>query len=410
MESVASRIETAVARLGPEFLEFLAESVRCQSVTGHEEPVTEFYERELRALGWEVRSLPLAGSALCADEPRVGQRANVVAYRPGAGDGLTVLNGHVDVVPPGDPSEWRESPFSGHVRDGRLYGRGSVDMKGGIAAAVLALAALEDCGAQPLRDIRLELVIGEEKTGVGTRLMVEAESEAPSAVIVMEPSGGHIVPLSTGLQFFTVEVSGMAAHTSAPWRGVDAFEKLLAARDRLRRLAAARSDSYSHELFEDVPTGIPFAIGKIAAGDYPASIPAFATMSGRMGLRPGEDPEGLRAAISAALESLAEDDDWFRDHPAAVKWGNAGLRGWETPREHELVQSLVRAQEHVVGAATIAAFTAGSDAAFYGGRGIPTAIFGPGDVALAHAPDESIAVADVFTAAKVLAIALAGAA
>ncbi|WP_223172711.1 M20/M25/M40 family metallo-hydrolase [Microbacterium sp. NIBRBAC000506063] len=199
--------------------------------------------------------------------------------------------------------------------DGRLYGRGSVDMKGGIASAVLAIRALEKSNVMPAHDVRLELVIGEETTGVGTRLVLENDSRAPAAVVVLEPSGCRIVPISTGLQFFSITVSGRAAHTSAPWRGVDAFEKLLTVRATLMKLAQERSEKYSHELFADVPTGLPFAIGQVSAGDYPASIPAIATMSGRIGLAPGEDPQDMRAMIIDAVQSLQNDDPWFIDHP-----------------------------------------------------------------------------------------------
>lgn len=283
-------------------------------------------------------------------------------------------------------------------------------MKGGIASALLALRALEACSIRPRRDLRLELVIGEETTGVGTRLALKREPGPVAAAIVLEPSGGKIVPISTGLQFFTVTVVGRAAHTSAPWRGVDAFEKLLAVRALLLDLARERSAQYRHGLFADVPTGIPFAIGQVSAGEYPASIPALATMSGRIGLEPGEDPQAIRMLLVEALESLRDEDPWFVDHPPSITWGNDGLMGWETPQDSEIVQALVRAHEHLGLVCEFAGFTAGSDAAFYGGPGVPTVIFGPGDVTLAHSPNEHVSLAEVVEAAKVLALALAGAA
>lgn len=410
VKHVTDQLLAAVDELAPEFIEFLGRSVQAQSVTGYEEPVVKFYEQTLRSFGWSVDTQPLADSRLRKGEKRVGKRGNIVACFSGRDTDLLVLNGHVDVVPPGDPADWVFSPFSGRVVDGRLYGRGSVDMKGGIASAVLAMRALEKSNVMPAHDVRLELVIGEETTGVGTRMVLENDPKVPKAVVVMEPSGCKIVPISTGLQFFSIAVSGRAAHTSAPWRGVDAFEKLLAVRAALMQLAEERSAKYSHELFADVPTGLPFAIGQVSAGDYPASIPAIATMSGRIGLAPGEDPHTVRTLIIDALRSLQNDDPWFIDHPPLITWGNDGLRGWETATDSDLIRSFVRAHSSLDRTPELIGFTAGSDAAFYGGAGIPTVVFGPGDVTLAHSPNEYVDVSEVIAAAKVLAIVLAGAA
>lgn len=410
VKHVTDQLLAAVDALAPEFIELLGRSVQAQSVTGYEEPVVQLYEQTLRSFGWTVETQPLADSRLREGEKRVGKRANIIATFGGRDAGLLVLNGHLDVVPPGDPADWSLSPFSGRLVDGRLYGRGSVDMKGGIASAVLAMRALEKSKVMPAHDVRLELVIGEETTGVGTRMVLENDSRVPSAVVVLEPSGCRIVPISTGLQFFTITVSGRAAHTSAPWRGVDAFEKLLTVRAALMALARQRSEKYSHELFADVPTGLPFAIGQVSAGDYPASIPAIATMSGRIGLAPGEDPQNVRAMIVDAVQSLQKDDPWFIDHPPLIAWGNDGLRGWETPTDSDLVQSFVRAHDTLDRSPELVGFTAGSDAAFYGGAGIPTVVFGPGDVTLAHSPNEYVEVSEIVAVAKVLAIVLAGAA
>ncbi|MDQ7876514.1 ArgE/DapE family deacylase [Microbacterium sp. QXD-8] len=410
MKETVDQVTAAVDALAPELLDLLAESVQAQSVTGYEEPAIELYRDALTRFGWPVEVQLLADSPLSRDEKRVGRRANLVVRFPGRDRGPIVLNGHIDVVPPGDPADWMLSPFSGRVIDGCLYGRGAVDMKGGIASALLALRALDVCGIRPARDLRLELVIGEETTGVGTRLAISHEPGQAAAAVVLEPSGCRIVPISTGLQFFTVTVVGRSAHTSAPWRGVDAFEKLLTVRARLIEVACERSAQYGHGLFADVPTGIPFAIGQVSAGEYPASIPAVATMSGRIGLMPGEDPQVARTLLVEALESLGDEDPWFVDYPPSITWGNDGLMGWETPQDSEIVQVLVRAHEKLGLAPEFAGFTAGSDAAFYGGQGVPTVIFGPGDVTLAHSPNEHVLLSEVVDAAKALAIALAGAA
>jgi acetylornithine deacetylase len=319
-----------------------------------------------------------------------------------------VLNGHLDVVPVGALDAWTRSPFSGDLVDGCVIGRGSVDMKGGVAAAIWALRALEMAGIELTCEVELQLVVGEEATGSGTRFAAsELDLGSVAAAIVLEPSDNQIVVVNTGLQFFEVTVDGKAAHTSAPWAGVDAFEKLLIVREAMLSVAERRSRSYSHPLFEHLPTALPFAVGTVSAGTYRASVPASATMSGRIGLRPGESPEQACAEYEAAVAEVADHDDWLRTHPATMSWNDQALAGWETAPDDRLVLALASASQRTAGLAGIAGFTAGTDASVYGAAGVPTVVFGPGDVALAHAPNEYVSVKDVATAAETLALALA---
>lgn len=212
-------------------------------------------------------------------------------------------------------------------------------MKGGIAAGLCALAALEDLGVEPNIDVAIELVVAEETTGVGTRAAA-LEVPDPVAALILEPTGGAIVPIGTSLQFFTVEVTGRSAHTSAPWRGVDAFERLIWVRESLVELGRKRGEGYRHPLFADVPTAIPFAIGTASAGNWRAAVPDHATMSGRIGVAPGEPVAAVRGEFQRVLDQVAATDDWLRAHPPTVRWDGEGRTGWETPVEHELIVSL----------------------------------------------------------------------
>ncbi|NIH80429.1 M20 family metallopeptidase [Amycolatopsis viridis] len=401
-----AQVLARVDAVAEDMLSFLAATVREPSESGWEDRVTGRYADWFAARGWPLVRQPLEPTGLAAGEPRPADRENLIVWYPRRrGLPCLVLNGHVDVVPAGDEQAWSRPPHSGARAGGKVHGRGSVDMKGGIAAGLYALAALEDLRADLPFDVAVQLVVAEETTGVGTRAAA-LEVPDPAAALVLEPTGGAIVPISTGLLFFTVDVTGVAAHTSAPWRGVDAFDKLIRVREALAELARKRGAAYRHPLFADVPTAIPFAIGTARAGSWRAAVPDHATMSGRIGLVPGEAPAELRQEVERVLAEVAATDDWLRDHPPAVRWDHEGLPGWETPTDHELVAALRSAQRAATGEETLTGFTAGSDAAFFGARGVPTAIFGPGDVTLAHAPDECVAEADVVRAAKVLALAL----
>ncbi|WP_436697751.1 M20 family metallopeptidase [Nocardioides sp. BYT-33-1] len=397
-----TRIRDAVDVLSAPLTELLVRAVRCPSVTGGEGEVAVLMHEWMTARGWTP--------TLVTVEPTAGHdRANVVVRR-GAADGpLLVLNGHLDVVPPGPADAWTRSPYSGQVVDGRIHGRGTVDMKGGIVAGIGALLALESAGIELAHRIELQLVVGEETTGVGTREAVRAlDLTEVAGAIVLEPTCGRIVTVNTGLQFFDVRVSGRAAHSSAPWEGVDAFAKLLLVREAMQAEAQRRSARYRHPLLAGVPDPMPFVVGEVSAGTYRAAVPAHARMTGRYGLQPGESVREARAAFAAAIDEVADRDPWLRDHRPELVWDHMGLPGWDTDQDSDVVRALVRARELTTGSAELTGFTAGSDAAVYGAALVPTVVFGPGDVALAHAPDESVAMVDVLDCAKTLALALAG--
>lgn len=408
-----SRIPTDLAQvvddLRPELVALLRESVRTASLSGEEQAVAELHRDWIAARGWPVELRPLSAADDVPAEELTDGRANVVAAFGRDGLPRVVLNGHLDVVAPGDPAAWARDPFSGALADGAVHGRGAADMKGGIVAGLWALRALEEAGVEPRVQVELQLVVGEETSGVGTRaLLARARPEELLGAVVLEPTCNRVVSVNTGVQFFTVEVTGRAAHTSAPWEGVDAFAKLLAIRDAMLAVAERRAAAYAHPQFAGLPTALPFAIGTVRAGAHRAAIPAAASMSGRIGLAPGERIAAVRAAFADAIAQVCAGDAWLTAHPPAVSWDNAGLPGWETPAGAPLLRALLAAQEEVCGAVRTAGFTAGSDAGQFGGRGIPTVVFGPGDVALAHAPDEHVPVDEVARAALVLATMLAG--
>lgn len=386
----------------------LQSSVRTPSISGGERRVADLYRDWIAAQGWPVELRALADDAQVPASEIADGRANVVATFGREGLPLVALNGHMDVVAPGDEGAWEGDPFSGRLVDGAVFGRGAADMKGGIAAGLWALRALELAGIDPGAQVQVQLVVGEETTGVGTRALLNGPAgDDLLGALVLEPTRNRIVAVNTGVQFFTVEVAGRAAHTSTPWEGVDAFAKLLAVRDAMLATAQRRAHAYTHDAFADIPTALPFAIGTVRAGEHRASIPASATMSGRIGLAPGEDVATVRAEFADAIARACERDEWLTVSAPVVRWDNDGLPGWETPADAPLLRAMRGAQQQLGGDARTAGFTAGSDAGQFGGRGIPTVVFGPGDVALAHAPNEHVRVADVATAAQVLALTLA---
>lgn len=407
-EATEQALRETVESLREPMLEFLSGAVRCPSVSGDEDAIHEFLTGWFDAHGWthETQHLHLTDAGRAADpasEPRLEHRRNIVAWsRPPRADVPTVvLNGHIDVVPPGDAESWSLPPFSGLRRDGRVHGRGSVDTKGPIASGVFAVQALRNLDVQLPFDVAVQLVVAEETTGIGTRAAFERIAR-PTAAVVLEPTGGVAAPAGTGLLFFRVEIDGVSAHTSAPWRGQDAFLHLVRVHSALSALAAARAEEHRNEYFADIPTPVPFVVGTVRAGTWRAAVPDAAEMAGRWGVAAGEDLDEMRARIESLVAKVDADSGWG-SRPSRVVWQHE-LPGWQTEADSALVQAVRESVDTVRGSETpLVGLTAATDAAQYGPRGIPTIIYGPGDTALAHSPDESIEEDEVVTSAQVLA-------
>ncbi|MCW4354688.1 ArgE/DapE family deacylase [Hoyosella sp. YIM 151337] len=408
--SELTELDAASARLEDDALTFLRNFIRCPTISGEEGCAQPFLTDWMRRVDWEfdVQSLKettaAAEGTLC-DVDRLDQRQNIIAWPLArTGKPIVVINGHVDVVPPGDLSAWSTAPFAATHRGGHTIGRGAVDTKGGITAAVFALEALRRSRAELPFDVALVLVAGEETSGVGTQASFEIIPQ-PSRAIVLEPTGGAASPVSTGLLFLTIEVAGLSAHTSAPWRGQDAFVHLVRIHDALSELAGERARRFRTPFYQHVPSAVPFTMGTVRAGTWRAAVPDHATMSGRWGIAPGEDPSAVRDEIEALVHRADQSAGWER--PSKITWERT-ITGWATDSSDPLVLSIDTAISAVAGTSRLIGLTAGSDAAQYGERSIPTVVFGPGEMAMAHSPDEALADSDLFTASKVLTRTLIG--
>ncbi|MDV8071471.1 M20/M25/M40 family metallo-hydrolase [Rhodococcus sp. IEGM 1366] len=402
-----TRLAAAVDASRESMLDFLSATVQRCSVSGHEDRVSDLYEQFFHTRGWTVTTQTLESSRVSStprgsQETRREERANVLGYfRTPRGLPTVVLNGHIDVVPVLDEPQWDRPPFSGDRTDGYVHGRGSVDTKGGIAAALFALDALDSIGVELPFDVAVELVVGEETTGVGTQAALERIPDR-MGTIVLEPTDCAIVPLASGLLFFTVELTGRAAHTSVPWHGVDAGPKLIRIYQALTELGCTRAKTHTHPLMP-FPSAVPFAIGSVQIGGWRAAVPAKASMSGRIGVLPGEDLATVRQALIECVRAASEGDEWLAQHPAVVKWDHDGAPSWETPATDAIVESMISGQHRAGIDERIEGMTAGCDAGILISAGVPTVVFGPGDMRFAHSPNERIAEPDVVSAAEVLA-------
>ncbi|WP_368496850.1 M20 family metallopeptidase [Herbiconiux sp. A18JL235] len=404
-------LAASVAARREESLEFLSDVVKLETVSGYEDRAARAFTSWFEQRGWPVEQQVLAHTAVGATErglaePRMTERANITGwFGPRTGKPVVTVNAHYDVVPVMYEEDWSDAPFGGVRRDGAVFGRGSVDNKGGCVSAMYALQALADAGVELAFDLAVELIAGEETTGLGTIASLEALPER-LATIVMEPTDGAVVPANSGVLFFTIEVAGRDVHTSQPWRGEDALAKLVSLYQAVNALGARRAESHRHPLMDHVPTSVPLVIGVLNGGGWRAAVPAHASMSGRIGVLPGESLQEVRDALTAAVSEAAAGDPWLVEHPPTLRWDNDGSIGWELPLENALVSSFTAAQRALGEEPLVRGLTAGCDAGVLRGAGIPAVVFGPGDLSRAHSVDEYVLDDEVERATAVLATTL----
>jgi acetylornithine deacetylase len=393
-------------------MEFVSAAVSAASVTGEEELAAAVFADWFVANGFEVETDTVDPAfrdrfPALAHEVDLERRPNVYGWWRGARSGRApvVLNGHIDVVPAPEPDQWEHAPFGGVREGGRVWGRGSADMKGGIASAMFAVRALRDEGVELDRDLQVQCVMAEETGGLGAIWAIESQPR-PSGAIVLEPTDCVVAPACGGIVQFDIEVAGRPAHTAVSWLGVSAMEKLWRVYTSVREFVEERNARIDHPLFRDLPAPAPFGIGTFEAGEWRSTIPRHARMSGRIGVMPGETIEEVRGLLRAAVAAACEGDEWLTRHPPVVNWIHEGFPAWETPAHDPLVASLAVASEAVGGTARLGAVTYGSDAGHFAAAGIPVVLFGPGRISDAHLEDEYIEEDQLQMAAEVLAVAL----
>ncbi len=394
--------------------QLLAQMTRCRSVQGQETEIQQLLAAQLERLGMEVDLWEPDGEELSSHPLFASPRTdfagspNLAAKLPGSGGGRSfLLNGHIDVVPVGDPEQWTQDPWGGNLVEGRLYGRGASDMKGGVAASLLALQALQGCGIRLAGDVIFESVMEEESGGAGT-LAASLRGYRADAGLIPEPTGLAVFPKQQGSLWFRLTVHGRGAHGGSRYEGVSAIEKAMGVVAAVLELEKERNSRITDPLYAATPIPVPINLGVIGGGEWPSSVPDRVALEGRMGVAPDETIQNAQAQMSRAISKLGQKDGWLAEHPVELEWFGARWLPCSLDPESELVRMLVEVVEEVRGESpAMVAAPWGTDAGLLGAAaGVPTVVFGPGVVATAHQPDEYVLLEDVMTAAEVIALML----
>jgi acetylornithine deacetylase len=395
-------------------IRLLQDLVRLPSTQGNEREAQFLVAGKLRAMGLEVEEWEPDGEELAAHpyfySPRSGFAGspNVVGILRGSGGGRSIiLNGHADVVPEGDAAQWHDDPYSGKIEDGKLFGRGATDMKGGTVSLLLAIQALQELGIRLKGDVIFQSVIEEESGGAGTLAAILKGYKADAALIP-EPTNMRIFPKQQGSMWFRIEVKGRSAHGGTRYEGVSAIEKSMVVIEHIMELEKARNAAVTDPLYARNPIPIPINIGVIRGGNWPSSVPDTVTLEGRFGVAPEEKLEWAKEEMVRWMGRIAEKDPWFADHPPKVGWFGARWVPGSVDPEHVLIQTLTKQYRNVLRREpVIEASPWGTDGGLLTRLGeTPCIVFGPGITEAAHYPNEYIVLDRVFEAAEIIALTL----
>ncbi|HKB82540.1 MAG TPA: ArgE/DapE family deacylase [Burkholderiales bacterium] len=414
--ALESDLLAAVENLQRDMVELATALVRFPSLNGDEAGAQDFMEGLFRGMGlkterFEVRDADLKD--LRGYSPSVGQwerHDNVVAiHHPNKSGGRSlILNGHIDVVPIGAEELWSSPPFDPVVRDGRLYGRGSGDMKAGIAAYVTAYNALKSIGLQPAAPVFMQSVVEEECTGNGALACLHRGYRADAAIIP-EPFGHSILSAQVGVMWLSVEVFGKPAHVLNAAQGINAIEAAFALWRGLQSLEADwNKPGNRHPAFAHLDHPIRFNLGRINGGEWASSVPTRCVIELRCGFYPGVPAAQARAAIEARLAETIKRDPALAGITHRVRYAGFQAEGFVLDATAPLLTALAAAHAQVMNTdADWFASSATTDARAFNLYGsIPATCYGP-EAQNIHGIDESVSIESTLRVAQVLALFMA---
>lgn len=445
MDKIEQQLLQYVDEHRDNFIKFLGDLVKINSVTGYEKKAQEFVRDKIVGLGLEAELKEADVKKMfelfpeVAQVPSIGEegldmplmtedkftyeqlmaspydrlksykdRPNLIGKLKGKGGGKSlILNGHIDTVPVGDLSKWHHDPFGAEIADGKLYGRGAVDMKGGVAAMVSAVEALTALKVPLSGDIMLQTVVNEEHAGGGA-LGIVADGYTADAAIVTEPAGpgGNVILNGNGGGvYWEVRIKGHETHAGSRWQnnkpfGISAIEKAALVVDSLISLEKGLNKE---------KTMMSLCIGTIKGGTYATATAAECVINGVAYFSPGlgTGKDGIVKVKKMLKEAVLNvDDEWLKSNPPVIKFQHYD-DAYMLPADRQEIKTLTEdCIRDVLGKEpVITQLGGGCDARHFGNQGnIPAIVYGPGDIKMAHSADEYISLDDYIKSIKVLAV------
>ncbi len=383
----------------------VARLVRVPSVTGQERAAMLKVVAIATELGLDARLEEHDLAALRADRGHPGEEAartelvGATVTLPGRDPAAPRLcvSGHLDVVGAGT-ERWARAPFSGDIAGDAVHGRGSLDMKGGVVAALHAMAALRAAGTSLAGDVVLQAVASEEDGGLGTFAALQRDADF-AACLIPEPTELALVCAHGGALTFTGTVRGRTAHAAMRLEGVSAIDRYIPIHAALHAHEQAINARPRHPLFADHPLPYPLLVGQLQAGRWSSQVPEELRFEARLGVPVGTPLAAARAELEQVIAAATDD----AGPPVEIVWSGGQFAPCEIAVDDRWT-TLVRAAATTELAAPppLVGVSYGTDMRLYCEWGIPCLMFGPRGIRLAHAVDEHVAIGDLETVARVI--------
>ena len=412
MVAPARALNAATAEIDGRFADavtLLQELVRQPSTLGKVRSAQEIVYRHLCHLGldtWITDIEPDVVAGQPAFAPVAWSSAgqpNVWGVLPAAGTGgrSLVLNGHIDVVPAGPADQWRYDPWGASIAGDRLYGRGAMDMKGGLVAALLAIEAVSRAGVELRGPIIFESVIEEECTGNG--MLAQRQQTGPvDGAIILEPTGSTTWVATPGVLWFEVAVGGQAAYVGQGAASVNAIE---IASDLIRRVKPGMVEelnaAFTHPAFANLTNPLTLNVGTIDGGGWPSSVPLSCTFTCRMAYPIAWSFAEARRFVERHFAAATKGDEWLAAHPPRVQFPGFRAVGWEYRADPGLLEMVDTWHTREAGSPLIRTGWPGTADGRYFEPTQPVVYYGP-DGGNIHGPDEYVELESIRRVSRVL--------
>jgi acetylornithine deacetylase len=369
---------------------------------------------DMKALGFTIDQWKL----------KTGHSVLVASLTDSDGDKSLLLNGHIDTVPAGKLENWHFDPWKGQMVNGRIYGLGSVDMKGNIAAFISAINIALKMKSDIKGTLLVEIVSDEEMAGNGTRECLKKGYTADAAIFA-ESTNLNIAICEPGLIHLRIEVFGRTAHSSTRYQsihaggkgyGVNAIEKAITIIEGIRKLERQWANT---KTYAPLPPGLNYIHPGIIIGgpgggedgqlfhspENPGTFPDYCSIEYELKFYPDEDIEEIKKEFEHYIQCICQLDSWLNAHPPKITWEIRDIYfpPAQIPRSHQLVQTVSEIHESHGREPKILGYEAVSDMCWYSSQNIPSIIYGSGEIHLAHSTNESLLIEDLLYATKVYA-------
>lgn len=388
---IAERISKEANKNKNEIIQLAQKLIRVPSFSGDTQGLSRIaaiISEEMKKMGFSVELI----------EAEKGLTNVIGTFRGSAGAACLLFNGHTDVVPAQSGGDWSVDPFSAEIKEGRIYGRGACDMKGGLAAMLAAPKIAFSLFPEYRGNLILTATVDEEIGGFrGLKFAVEQGVKADMG-IVCEPSDLKIVNVCKGLLQLRLRTKGKSAHGGVPEQGVNAISKMLKILMKL--------ENYDFEQTPHNVLGKPTVnIGRIGGGQRPNVVPDSCETEIDIRYLPGKNHLQIIDDLERLIVELRKKDPQIETEIEIIRYRSS----LEIAKDSPVIRTIMEAAQVILGRhLELRGMITPGDSEYLVNAGIPSVIFGPGDEHLAHSANEWIAINDILTATEIYAAVIIG--